>query len=417
MHSLKNFSVLFVCCVRMLCCEGVNAAEIDLGPVKESHVMIPMRDGVKLSAYLYQPEGAGPWPVIMEQRYGGFTSDQTRKEMAELATAGYVVAGVNFRGTQLSEGKFVGYRALGWGEKQDGYDIVEWLAVQPWSNGKIGTFGSSQAGFAQNFLAVTQPPHLVCQYMIDTGLSLYHEGYRIGGVTKPNRFKGMAGVCRVPEHNAELMKEWYQHPTYDEYWQEEDCSRFFDKMNVPCFTVGSWYDFMCVGSVESYIGRQHAGGPNSQGSQFLYIGPWLHGRFNKTNKFRDVDYPENANFDMLNHMITWFDYHLKGIQNEIAETPAVQYYVMGAFDEPDAPGNVWRSAEDWPIAAEPTEYYLKPEASAGSSVPRVVDASSSIKADPFHPASIPGTSFPGAQDARPFGGTGRSAHLYDRCLK
>src|SRR6266576_598162 len=64
------------------------------------------------------------------------------------------------RGRHLSEGTWVGYRALGWGELQDGYDTVEWLAKQPWSTGKIGTFGSSQAGFAQNFLAVTQPPHL-----------------------------------------------------------------------------------------------------------------------------------------------------------------------------------------------------------------------------------------------------------------
>ncbi len=69
---------------------------------------------------------------------------------------------------------------LGWQEKQrDGYDTVEWLANQKWSTGKIGTMGGSQAGYAQNFLAVTQPPHLVAQYMTDTGLSLYHEGYRI----------------------------------------------------------------------------------------------------------------------------------------------------------------------------------------------------------------------------------------------
>ena len=118
--------------------------------------------------------------------------------MARLAAAGYVVAVENFRGTQLSEGTWVGYRALGWGEQQDGYDTVEWLAKQPWSTGKVGTFGSSQAGFAQNFLAVTQPPHLVCQYMIDTGLSLFHEGYRIGGTTRPERFKTMDAVCRDP---------------------------------------------------------------------------------------------------------------------------------------------------------------------------------------------------------------------------
>jgi putative CocE/NonD family hydrolase len=157
--------------------------------------MIPMRDGTKLSTYLYLPTGKGPWPVLYEQRYADLRGGETRKGYARLAAAGYVVAAQNFRGAQLSEGTWVGYRALGWGEKKDGFDTVEWLAKQPWSTGKIGTLGSSQGGFAQNFLAVAQPPHLVCQYMIDTGLSLFHEGYRIGGTTRPERFKQMDKMC------------------------------------------------------------------------------------------------------------------------------------------------------------------------------------------------------------------------------
>src|SRR5581483_1646869 len=155
-------------------------APVDLGPVTEKHVMVPMRDGTKLSVYLYFPPGQGPWPVLYEQRYADLRGAATRQSYARLAAAGYVVAAENFRGTHLSEGTWVGYRAVGWGEQQDGYDTVEWLARQPWSTGKVGTLGSSQGGFAQNFLAVARPPHLVCQYMIDTGLSLFHEGYRIG---------------------------------------------------------------------------------------------------------------------------------------------------------------------------------------------------------------------------------------------
>src|SRR5262249_20628828 len=198
---------------------ALHAADtVDLGSVTEKHVMVPMRDGKKLSTYLYFPEGKGPWPVIYVQFYADTRGAATRKAFAHMAEGGYVVAVENFRGTHQSEGTWVGYRALGWGEQKDGYDTVEWLAKQPWSTGKVGTYGGSQAGFAQNFLAVTQPRHLVCQYMIDTGLSLFHEGYRIGGTTRPERFKAMEAVCREPEQNRTLLKEWFAHPTYDDYW-------------------------------------------------------------------------------------------------------------------------------------------------------------------------------------------------------
>src|SRR5262245_947481 len=98
---------------------AVTAAEgPGLGVGAEKHVMIPMRDGKRLSAYLYFPSGEGPWPVLYEQRYADLRAAGTRKAFARLAEAGYVVAAENFRGTHLSEGTWVGYRALGWGELQ-----------------------------------------------------------------------------------------------------------------------------------------------------------------------------------------------------------------------------------------------------------------------------------------------------------
>lgn len=383
--------------------EPSDLPPLDLGGVVEKHVMIPMRDGVKLSAYLYFPPGDGPWPVLYEQRYAPLTADGTRKSNAKLAAGGFVVCGENFRGSQKSEGTWVGYRALGWGDLQDGYDTVEWLAKQPWSTGKIGTFGSSQAGFAQNFLAVARPPHLVAQYMIDTGLSLYHEGYRIGGTTRPERFKQMGQVCRVPAHNDAILKEWFEHPTYDAYWEAEDCSRHFDKMDVPCFTVGSWYDFMCIGSIDSYVGRQHHGGANSKGRQQLLIGPWLHGRFKETNKSGDMVYPENAKFAMEDHMLRWFDHHLKGKDNGVPKDPTVRYYVMGAVGESGAPGNVWREAADWPIEAKSVPYYLRADSRLRTEPPADGEADQTgFLADPLHPAEIPTRAFPGGADARPF---------------
>jgi hypothetical protein len=379
------------------------AQDINIAPVTMQHVMAPMRDGTRLSTYIYIPPGEGPWPVLYEQRYADLTGASSRKNAAALAMSGYVVATQNFRGTHLSEGTYVGYRALGWGEQKDGYDTVAWLAKQPWSNGKIGTYGGSQAGYAQNFLAVTQPPNLVAQYMTDTGQSLFHLGYRRGGTTRIMRFED----ARDPRDAANLLREMFRHPIYDKFWELEDTTRHFDKMNVPCFTIGSWYDYMNVGSIESYIGRQHQGGPNSRGKQQLVIGPWLHGGATKgTPEVGELVYPPHSTFAVRKHMVQWFDHYLKGIENGVERDPVVRYYAMGAVGdrEKDAPGNEWRTAADWPVPARQTAYYLHGVSSGTSGrlaaeLPRG-PKTTTYTSDPANPAPIPGRAFPGARDAR-----------------
>lgn len=86
----------------LVCCPALFAAvpPLDFKGVTEQHIMIPMRDGVELSSYVYIPDGKGPWPVLMEQRYAGLTAKGTRMSFAEMASHGYVVCGVNFRGSQ-----------------------------------------------------------------------------------------------------------------------------------------------------------------------------------------------------------------------------------------------------------------------------------------------------------------------------
>jgi len=381
---------------------GADLPPLDFGNVREEHVMVPMRDGKKLSVYLYLPKGEGKWPAIFEQRYAEITGAGSRKAAAKFAESGFVIGLVNYRGTHESEGVYRGYRGLQWGELRDGYDVCEWLAAQRWCTGKVGTYGGSQAGYAQNYLAVTQPPHLVAQYMTDTGLSLYQEGYRIGGVTRPERFKAGGKVARDLADNDALLREWDQHPDYDDYWRDEDASLHFDKMNLPCFTIGSWYDFMCQGSVASFIGRQQHGGPNSRGQQHLLLGPWLHGGYPKSNKIGELVFPENAMFDVYAHMTKWFNHYLKGEANGVEKEPVVRYYVMGAAGEDGAPGNVWREAQDFPPAAESASFYLQPEGALARSRVSAASAKTSYASDPRAPMSIPGASFPGARDARPF---------------
>ncbi|MDB6073286.1 MAG: cocE 3 [Verrucomicrobiaceae bacterium] len=393
------FAFLLVCASSLL---AVESPKIDFGSIREEHIMIPMRDGKRLSAYVFFPPGEGKWPAIFEQRYADISSAGSRKAAAKFAEGGFVIALINYRGTHESEGVYRGYRGLQWGPLRDGYDVCEWLATQPWCTGKVGTYGGSQAGYAQNYLAVTQPPHLVAQYMTDTGLSLYQEGYRIGGATKPQRFIKGGSVARDINDNTAMLKEWDQHPDYDDYWRDEDASLHFDKMNLPCFTIGSWFDFMCQGSVASFIGRQQHGGDNSRGKQQLIIGPWLHGGYPKSNKIGDLVFPENAQFDVYPHMTTWFNHYLKGEENGVEKDTTVKYYVMGAVGETGAPGNVWREAKDFPPAATNVDWFLQPDGSLGAAKPSAPWAGTSYTSDPVHPMSLPYTGFPGAKDARGF---------------
>ena len=354
--------------------------------VTEKRVMIPMRDGVKLSSVIMIPKGKGPWPVLMEQLYVNVLGSRGR--YARLARHGYVVAGINFRGTAKSEGRFVGYRDLAWGKKRDGYDATEWLAKQEWSNGKVGAFGGSQAGFAQNLQAVTQPPHLVCQFMVDTGLSLFHDGYRMGGATRYVQFRVMERFCRDPNDNRLLVEEWTRHPTYDKYWQAEDATRHFGKMNVPCFTIASWFDDpKGDSSIRSYIGRQHQGGPKSRGTQKMIIGPWPHGG-GKGNAVGALKYPPNARVSVERLMLKWFGHYLQGKDTGITKTATVRYYVTGASGEPRAPGNIWRDAKDYPPKSKKRSLYLQSGGKLTSSKPTAVGDSTTYKSDPNRPARM-----------------------------
>jgi uncharacterized protein len=146
------------------------------------------------------------------------------------------------------------------------------------------------------------------------------------------------------------------HPAHDAYWQNIDTTLKFAQMNVPAVLYGGWFDTFQQGTIESYVGRQHHGGPGARGRQKLVIGPWHHGGTTKglTGELR---FP-NPIMPAAYSSQRWFDYHLRGIENGIMEEPAVAYYVMGDTSDPTAPGNRWSTAPDWPIPATETPYYL-----------------------------------------------------------
>ena len=108
---------------------------------------------------------------------------------------------------------------------------------------------------------------------------------------------------------------------YDDYWRQENFTRYFDKMSVPGVALASWFDFMSVGSIETYMGRQHHGAKGARGKQQLVIGPWLHGG-TKGPKIGELEFPSNASFAVEDHIVRWFDHYLKGVDTGVERDPS-----------------------------------------------------------------------------------------------
>ncbi|MDP9064528.1 MAG: CocE/NonD family hydrolase, partial [Pseudomonadota bacterium] len=143
---------LMVAIFAVMLCGGSEAA-----PTAGSPTAIPMRDGVVLRADVLLPRGNGPFPVLVYRTpYGEKNALREYTTFQRAVDRGYAIVVQDVRGRYASEGAFSPYQ----NEGRDGYDTIEWAAKQPWSNGKVGTFGLSYPGAVQWLAAVQNPPHL-----------------------------------------------------------------------------------------------------------------------------------------------------------------------------------------------------------------------------------------------------------------
>ena len=135
------------------------------GAVRET-VMVPMRDGVKLATDVYRPEAPGKYPVVLSRT--PYNKAGLRAVSEYFADRGYVALGQDVRGRFESQGDFYPFV----NEGLDGYDAIEWAASQPWSNGKVGTWGASYLAWDQYHAAMYRPPHLTAMFADVGGASL-----------------------------------------------------------------------------------------------------------------------------------------------------------------------------------------------------------------------------------------------------
>ncbi len=342
-------------------------------------VMVPMRDGVKLATDVYLPAGDGPWPTILTMTpYGrkgaGAFAGETNKR-------GYAYVAQDFRGRFDSEG--VDYPVFlhnGWGEHQDGYDTVEWIAKQKWSNGKIGGWGISAPACALNMTAPSRPPHLTCSYSVVAFSSMYPQAAYLGGAFLKSLMEDWLKAGKFSPKNLELIRA---HPNYDDLWRQFDTDRVASKVNVPTMYVGGWYDIFNAGSIDSFVAVNKQGDAGARGKCRLVMEAYGHGR-NEDLVFPNCAQPPAAD------AWKWFDIWLKNDGKGIEEIPVVQYFVMGDPADPNTPGNKWRTAADWPIPAEPIKVYFYPDNKLRLEQPKDMFGSLAYKYDPKNPVPTVG---------------------------
>jgi putative CocE/NonD family hydrolase len=270
---------------------------------------------------------------------------------------GYAVVVQDMRGLHDSEGEAMPFVDCGWGECRDGFDTVAWIVKQPWSDGKVGTFGGSAMGITQNMLAGAAPPNLEAQWIQVAANSLYHHAAYVGGAFRKSQVEQWTEGTGFPARALETMKK---HSAYDEFWKLLDASTRTGQINVPAVHFGGWFDTFSQGTIDSFRTRQERGAPGAKGKQVLVMGPWTHGGRGR-GSVGELRLPSNARRAPGIEMGEWFEHHLKGKENAAAKYPAVTYYVMGAFGEEDVRGNEWRTAEAWPPPFAPTALYLRGE--------------------------------------------------------
>ncbi|MEO8449257.1 MAG: CocE/NonD family hydrolase, partial [Gemmatimonadota bacterium] len=341
----------------------------------ETGVMIPLRDGVKLATDITWPEAPGRYPVLLARTPYSKAGLQLPDWAKYFASRGYVFAVQDTRGKFASEGKFEFFTPDG----KDGFDTIEWLAKQPWSNGKVGTLSLSYLGTVQWLAAREHPPHLVCMApTAPAGRWLDELPYAGGAFNqqfalhwlsenagRPSELPNTKGIdwAKVLAHRPLLTadsvlgkkmpvyRDWLEHPLDGPFWSRIRFSaKDFAAITIPTLTTTGWYDGDQPGALNYWRGLM-ANAPD-RSRHFLMIGPWLHIQTfaGGAAKVGDTDLSPASIVDNKAIHLAFFDWCLKGTTPKF-DAPRAQVYITGA--------NTWRTFDTYPPSvAAPKKLYL-----------------------------------------------------------
>ena len=408
---------------------AVDHRPAESGVEIEKNVMIPMPHGIRLAADLYRPARAGKpvagrFPALLTRT--PYDKTGASGEGKFYAARGYVVVANDTRGRYASEGTWHGLID----DPEDGRAVVEWIARQPWSDGKVGTFGTSYPGGTQHALAEMNPPHLTTMVPIDSVSNCGICGMRHGGAFElrfmnwifqtgaPNSKAALANPALrqalvesgrrirqhvdslpvrtgttplrvVPEYEAWLVEAMQSGPEAP-FWHIKGMSvvdHARDYADVPVLHVTGWYDSWTRQVTLNY--KALAGAKKSP--QRLVIGPWTHGA-QGSKVAGEVEFTADAAIDLLAFRLRWYDRWMRGIKNGVDDDPPVLLYIMGTGNDRRSGGGrlqhggSWRPEKAWPLArAVATPYFFHADGSLSRLPPREKDSQTTYTFDPLHP--------------------------------
>ena len=352
-------------------------------------VKIPMRDKVELNATLYlpkTPDGSLPKaPVIFTLT--PYISDTYHARGAYFGSHGYVFALVDVRGRGNSAGEFEPFA----NDPRDGFDIVEWLANQPFCDGKVAMWGGSYAGFDQWATAKEFPPHLAtivpvaaahpgldfpCSNNIEMSYAVQWFTLTSGHTAQNNLFGDQkfwrtkfleaykkhlpfASLDSFAGNPSVNFQRTLKHPTPDAYYDAMLPTREeFRKIAQPILTITGQYDGDEMGALTYYRDQIANSLPQVRAKHFLIIGPWDHaGTRTPTDEVSGVKFGPGALLDLNDLHRQWYDWTMKGGSKPAFLKNQVAYYLL-------APGNSgangeWKYADSFEmLTANPTTLYL-----------------------------------------------------------
>ncbi len=387
------------------------------------NVMIPSPDGVRLAADIYLPgQGgvltSGRFPTVVERT--PYNKDAVASTLIDYyVSRGYGVVIQDVRGRYKSEGHWRPIRDDG----PDGVALLRWIGLQPWSNGKIGSMGTSYGGATQHAMAIAAAPHLSAMVPVDAmsnggRYGIRHNGafelrwmnwvLTLGNATgtranaaglsvSPNAREaalraasspaagraleemgtqirdyvqvlplrpGTTPLKFAPDYEAWLV-EAMRHGDNDAFWKDMGSSvvDHLDKYkDIPVYHVTGWYDSWGTQVANlNFVELSHA----KKSPQRLIIGPWTHGGQGVSSSGIAEFGPEAA-IDMNALRLRWYDRWLKDVKNGVEDEAPVRIFVMGSGDPHKTAegrlfvGGHWRDEREWPLArAVNTPHYLR----------------------------------------------------------